>query len=245
MRILPSKQELIQVLGERDFFLWEYYGKGVLCKIQAWIFRSRIKVLMRYVTQLHLQPRLIVDVGSGPMFISYPLASNATGQYIGVDIMRADRLKKYKDALRNIGIQTIEAVRASAEALPFRNEIFDFALSLDLLEHLSNPRESVIEIYRVVRKGSVVAISLPLENLFQRLSRIGFILMKIVGDIFLEQTNIPITRTPEYHYARDIKSYEDMVNALKGLFSSLQTRYTPIGLHKSINVNAVHILRKK
>ena len=28
MRILPSKQELIQLLGSDDFFLWKYYGKG-------------------------------------------------------------------------------------------------------------------------------------------------------------------------------------------------------------------------
>lgn len=47
MRILPPKQELIQLLGSDDFFLWEYYGEGVLGKIQAWIFRSRIKVLVR------------------------------------------------------------------------------------------------------------------------------------------------------------------------------------------------------
>lgn len=45
MRVLPSKRELVQVLGERDFFLWEYYGEGFLGKIQAWIFRSWIKAL--------------------------------------------------------------------------------------------------------------------------------------------------------------------------------------------------------
>ncbi|MHA1834021.1 MAG: methyltransferase domain-containing protein [Candidatus Baldrarchaeia archaeon] len=32
--------------------------------------------------------------------------------------------------------------RASAEQLPFRNGIFDFALSLDVLEHLSKLREA-------------------------------------------------------------------------------------------------------
>jgi hypothetical protein len=44
MRILPPKQELIQLLGRSDFFLWEYYGEGVLSKIQAWIFGSHIEV---------------------------------------------------------------------------------------------------------------------------------------------------------------------------------------------------------
>jgi cyclopropane fatty-acyl-phospholipid synthase-like methyltransferase len=56
--------------------LWEYYGEGVLGKIQAWIFRSRIKVLMRFLRKARLDPGMILDVGCGPMFISYALISN-------------------------------------------------------------------------------------------------------------------------------------------------------------------------
>lgn len=78
MRILPPKQKLIQFLGSDDFFLWEYYGEGVLGKIQAWIFRSRIKVLMEFLRKVKLNPRMILDVGCGPIFISYTLVSNAT-----------------------------------------------------------------------------------------------------------------------------------------------------------------------
>jgi len=70
MGIIPSKKKLIQLLGDRDFFLWEYYGEGVLGKIQAWIFRSRIKVLVRFLRKVGLNYRMILDVGCGPMFIS-------------------------------------------------------------------------------------------------------------------------------------------------------------------------------
>ena len=245
MRILPLKQELVQLLGSGDFFLWEYYGKGILGKIQAWIFRSRIKVLMRFLRKARLNPRMILDVGCGPMFISYALVGNATSEYIGVDIMRADRLKKYRDAMNNIGVKTLQVVRASAEQLPFRNGIFDFALSLDVLEHLSKPREAATEIYRVVKDDGMVAVSLPLENLFQRLSRMGFVLMRIMGDPILRRAKrISITRTPEYHYIGDIKSYDEMFKMLRELFSPLHTRYTPVRFHKSFNVNATHILQR-
>ena len=245
MKILPPKQELIQLLGSDDFFLWEYYGEGVLGKIQAWIFRSRIKALMGFLRETRLKPRMILDVGCGPMFISYALVGES-GEYIGVDVMRVNRLKKYRDAMRSTGVKKIEVVRASAESLPFKNGIFDFGLSLDVFEHLSKPREAAMEIRRVVKDDGVVTISLPLENLFQRLSRTGFILMKIAGDPILRRAKrIPITRTPEYHYVGDVKSYDDMAEMLKGVFSSLQKRFTPIGFHKSININAVHILQKK
>ena len=245
MRILPPKQELIQFLGSDDFFLWEYYGEGVLGKIQAWIFRSRIKVLVEFLRQTQLKPRMILDAGCGSMFISYALVSNATSEYIAVDIIHADRMKKYRNAMRNIGIETIEAVRASAESLPFRDEVFDFALSLDVLEHLGKPREATIEIYRVVKDDGMVAVSLPFENLFQKVCRTGFVLTKIMGDPILKRAKrIPTTRTPEYRYAGDVKSYYDMTKMLKELFNPLITRYTPIGFHKSINVNAVHILQR-
>lgn len=245
MRVLPPKQGLIQLLGSDDFFLWEYYGEGVIGKIQAWIFRSRIKTLMVLLKQSRLKPRMVLDVGCGPMFVSYPLVSNAASEYVGVDVMPADSLKKYRDAMKNIGIETIEAVRASAELLPFQDEVFDLALSLDVFEHLIKPKDAAIEIHRVVKNNCLVGISLPLENWFQRMSRIGFTLLKIMGDPILKRAKrVPSSRTPEYHYVGDLKSYGATVDTLKKPFISLHTTYTPLGCHKSINVNAIHIFKR-
>jgi len=246
MGILPPKQKLIKLLGSSDFFLWEYYGEGVLGKIQAWIFRSRIKVLQRLLRKVKLHPRIILDVGCGPMFISYALVNNETSEYIGLDIMNATRLKMYRDSMNSIGVKRLHVVRASAEFLPFRKGIFDLVLALDVLEHLNKPGEAAAEIYRVVKDDGTVAISLPLENLFQRLCRTGFIVMRLSQDPILKKAKrIPITRTPEYHYAGNVKSYDGMLEILRGIFSSSHTKYTPFGFLKSININAVHIFRKR
>jgi len=86
-------------------------------------------VLIKFLGQLQLKPEMILDVGCGPMFISYSLTGDSPCEYVGVDIMPIKRLKKYRDEMRNIGAKRIEAVRASAESLPFRNGVFDFALS--------------------------------------------------------------------------------------------------------------------
>lgn len=243
---LPPKQKVIELLDVNDFFLWEYYGEGILGKIQSWIFRSRIKALSNMLRYSQFKYRIILDVGCGPMFVSYALIRNSISEYIGVDIMTSNRLRKYRNVMRNIGVETATAIRASAESLPFRRGVFPILLSLDVLEHLSKPRKAAREIYRVVENGGLAAISLPLENLLQRLFRIGFVLMKFVGNSFFKgKKSIPITRMPEYHYRGDIKSYDDMVKVLNKLFSPLHTTYTPIGFHGSININAVHILQKK
>ncbi len=56
----------------------------------------------------------------------------------------------------------------------FRLEMEPLTLfSLDVLEHLKNPKKAIREIHRVLKVGGLVAVSLPLENLFQRLSRIA------------------------------------------------------------------------
>lgn len=70
----------------------------------------------------------------------------------------------------------------------FPSEVeFSILLSLDVLEHLSKPREAVMELNRVVKDSGLVAISLPLENLTQRLLRVGFILMRISEDPILKK----------------------------------------------------------
>jgi len=148
--------------------------------------------------------------------------------------------------MRNMGAERIEAVRSSAESLPFRKGEFDFVLSLDLLEHLGRPNLGVTEIRRVAKNQGRVVISLPLEGVFQRLLRIGFFLLKISGNPFIKKMkNVGVTRTPEYHYWGEIKSYSAMLKMLRQHFKPLDKRYTPLGLHKSINVNAVHLFQRK
>jgi len=241
---MPPMQKIIELLDENDFFLWEYYGRGFLGKFQTYIFRSRIKVLMKLLKCLNLIPKTILDVGCGPMFISYSLTRTFSSEYIGIDLIHSNRLKKYRDAMRNIGVKNIEVIRASAEYLPFKDESFDILLSLDVIEHLRQPRTAIIEISRVNK--NIFGISLPLENLFQRLARIGFKLMKIMGDPMPKKSNqINITKIPNYHYVGDIKTYDDMIIELKEQFIPFIVNYTPIGLFKSINVNAVHLFKKK
>ena len=86
MKILPPKQDLVSILGPNDFFLWEYYGKGLLGRIQGWIFRSRIKVLIKFLRKRKLECEKILDVGCGPMLVSYSLVNNTTGEYIGDNV---------------------------------------------------------------------------------------------------------------------------------------------------------------
>lgn len=245
-RYLPSEWKLAQLLKEDDFFFWEYYGKGVLGKIQAWIFISRIMTLVKLLKEHRHTCGSILEVGCGSMFVSYSLTRDPHSEYVGLDVMQGKRMKKYKGAMQDAGVQKIEAVRASGEKLPFREGLFDLVLCLDVLEHMRKPEEAMVEIEGVTRQNGIVAISLPLENAFQKLIRIGFVLMRIRGDPILERMNYtPSIGMPNYHYIGDLKSYEEMIERLEGFLSLLSTEFTPLGFCKPVNINAIHLFKRK
>lgn len=55
----------------------------------------------------------------------------------------------------------IRFLRASAEALPFRDASFDFLLCAEVLEHLRNDQQAVMELARVLAPGGRAILSVP------------------------------------------------------------------------------------
>ena len=49
----------------------------------------------------------------------------------------------------------------SAEALPYQDRFFDGVLLLDVLEHVRRERQVLDEVYRVLRPGGILVVSVP------------------------------------------------------------------------------------
>ena len=84
---------------------------------------------------------LALDVGCGTGFLSSIGLINA----VGMDI-RASRAV---------------TVRASAENLPFRDQVFDLVFAGEVLEHLNAPAQALDEWVRVLRAGGMLGLSTP------------------------------------------------------------------------------------
>lgn len=99
------------------------------------------------------RPRL-VDVALGTGY--YVRQAKASGAFAcGVDIsLHACRLARGKD-------EVLPVCLGDAESLPFRDEVFDVAVCLQLLEHTPFPEKVVGEIARVLRKGGYLFLSAP------------------------------------------------------------------------------------
>lgn len=100
-----------------------------------------------------------LDVGSGPGNVTASLARAAgpDGLALGVDISEPMLARAVSaEAGPNVGF-----LRADAQQLPFRDESFDAATSLAVLQLIPDPTAALSEIVRVLKPGGRVAIMVP------------------------------------------------------------------------------------
>lgn len=90
----------------------------------------------------------VLDVGAG----WHGLSRWRSGSTVQTDLLLGDRPRR----LRHRGRPSY--VRASAEALPFKDDAFDFVVSLDMVEHLPESIRipSILELLRVARRGVII-----------------------------------------------------------------------------------------
>lgn len=112
------------------------------------------------VATLLLQPKQnerVLDVGCGDGYqISY--IADLAGYIVGVDIS-IGKLKEAKKRLRNV-----DFIKASSEKLPFQPTAFDKILSLELLEHLRNPSQTINEMNLTLKDRGILVISVPYKE---------------------------------------------------------------------------------
>jgi len=130
-----------------------------------------------YRRHFHLQPGdrvLDLGCGSGRHTIE---ACRWPVRAVGADIGRLDLLKaRYMLAdLRRKGIAPgyADFVLADAQHLPFKDGAFDRVVCTEVLEHIPDDRAGIRELYRVLRPGGDIAVSVPRywpEKLFWTLS---------------------------------------------------------------------------
>jgi arsenite methyltransferase len=122
-----------------------------------------------------------LDVGSGPGTVTASLADAAApdGLALGVDISEA----MLERAVRNEAGPEVGFLRADAQRLPFRDDTFDAAISMAVLQLVPNPAAALGEMARVLRPGGRLAIMVPTAG---RAARFWQMLPNIGAHVFGE-----------------------------------------------------------
>jgi ubiquinone/menaquinone biosynthesis C-methylase UbiE len=105
-----------------------------------------------------LKERKILDLGSGRGAFIVECAKNkvsAEGLELNKDYIELS-LKRAKEA--GVSISVKEGV---GERLPFPDSSFDFVNMCEVIEHVNSPKEVLREVYRVLKPGGKVYVSVP------------------------------------------------------------------------------------
>lgn len=123
---------------------WKSYFKGNL--IQKWWKRQIARAVWQFIPVS--ESLLDIGCGSSPIITHYPGAT-------GIDTNR-DKLKYLEKKVPEGNFALI-----SAEKLEFKTQTFDDIICIEVLEHLSNPENTIAEIARVLKPGGRVALATP------------------------------------------------------------------------------------
>jgi ubiquinone/menaquinone biosynthesis C-methylase UbiE len=124
---------------------------------QAMSARSAEKQAAFFLPYLQAGMQLL-DCGSGPGSITIGLAKRvAPGLVIGMDI-EAAQIDGANALAVEQGVTNVRFETGNVYALPYADASMDAVFSNALLEHLSEPKAALQEMYRVLKPGGVIGI---------------------------------------------------------------------------------------
>ena len=97
--------------------------------------------------------QLALDIGCG-VGSGLLVLSREFDHVVGVDISLSSLIIARK-VLEEAGVQNVTLVHASAHQLPFIAGTFDYAMSINVLEHIFTPETILAEVQRVLRTNGV------------------------------------------------------------------------------------------
>lgn len=122
--------------------------------------RIKKKILKRILSSA--KDKTICDIGCGCGIFSGLLQSK--NSVYSLDLS----LKALQFANKNI--DKINPICANADALPFKDNLFDIILLLDILEHMKDDKQTIKEAGRVLKRGGLIVFSVPEDQrLFSRI----------------------------------------------------------------------------
>jgi ubiquinone/menaquinone biosynthesis C-methylase UbiE len=136
----------------------ERYFLGHIRRYEEGVYGNRVKWISQYLDGV--KGKTVLDAACGIGFFS-EVARQSGARVASLDFSPA-ALRVY----RKRGGADARLLRGSVEDLPFADGSFDFAMAIDVIEHLYKPRRLLSELHRVVKRGGRVIVETDNESTF-------------------------------------------------------------------------------
>ena len=120
----------------------------------GFFYREKMRAIYRIAPDLPFQD--ILEVGGGQGGLTALLYPNS-------QITNLDLDPKYAQVLCNQQ-ERVRFICGDATALPFADRSFDAVTMFDVLEHIPDHQQAIVEAFRVLRPGGFLLVSTPNEN---------------------------------------------------------------------------------
>jgi ubiquinone/menaquinone biosynthesis C-methylase UbiE len=191
----------------------------------------RLDEMARYAEEVdaHIEnDALVLEVAPGPGYLAIELARLGDYEITGVDISE-DFVEIARKNAAEVGV-TVTFEQGNAADLPFGDEQFDFIVCTAAFKNFNRPRESLEEMYRVLKPGGTALImdmnrNITDQDIRTEIRRMGVtgveeIFMKFMFKYFLRRG--AYTKT-EFDSLATSSDFEEWVIQLNGI--SLQTYF--------------------
>lgn len=103
----------------------------------------------------------VLEVGCGRGFYLKTLKS----VWPDLEVTGIDLNQKYLDKAKEfLGSLDVRLVKGDATKLPFKDKTFDRIIASEILEHIPDDQKAVSEMYRVLKPGGIVMVTVPNKN---------------------------------------------------------------------------------
>lgn len=171
-----------------------------------WVEYLRIKAILNAIRNQLRGKILEVGCGAGHVLAKIPRADR-----VGIDLSN-HMVQRAQARLKG---KNISILQANADHLPFQEKSFDGIICTEVLEHVENPEVILKEISRVAKAKASIALSIPNENIINRVKD-TLILLGLGPFFFGREYKVPERMNDEWHLH---------VFELKEALKTLQTKF--------------------
>ena len=163
-----------QELESLNHYFERYYNRlapiySIFSKIALLPFGGERNARMEILKHLDIDGERLLEVSIGNgVNLPYLIEKSKNTKIYGIDIS----IRQLSQCRRMVDKRTwqVDLFLAMAEALPFRNEMFDNVLHVGGINFFSRKKQAIDEMIRVVRPGGKIVIADEVERLAKRFS---------------------------------------------------------------------------